>query len=101
MAPIPQVLRLVVLLLLFLGTLSGFSLIPLIPVLKGAPVPPELARYSLTLASLEDLFGVFYPSPVGVLYRLHWYSVATIFAVLAASGWISASLTRRFFPTEP
>ena len=83
------------------------SFLPLIPVESAAVTAPIVVPgtgegidsrvYRSNLVSLQDLFGLGMLR-VGVTYRLSWYSLPAMLAVLGmsgAAGWASRRFSRR------
>ncbi len=66
------------------------SFLPVLPVLKGAVVPPPMQHYSLGFASVQDLAGIFALARVGVSYQIRWYTLVGIAGLFIASCLITA-----------
>lgn len=82
--------RALLIVIVFLVTFVALSFLPVIPVLKGAVVPPPAQHYRLGVSSIQDLFGIFAFMRVGVSYQMRWYTWVGIVGLLVISGLITA-----------
>lgn len=71
---------------IFLADFCLLSFLPIIPVRRGAVVPPPYEHFSLVFASLQDIFGIFAFSLVGVRYQVQWYTLLAALIILAISA---------------
>jgi hypothetical protein len=83
---------------IFLVIFVALSFLPVIPVLKGAVVPPSLQRYSLGFVSIQDLFGIVAFMRVGVSYQVRWYTLVGIAGLFAVSCLITTLVVVRLLP---